>query len=133
MSKQLDQNFRYRNSRRVAQGFPSFDLKGSFKSAFFLELGGLELRDLFSTGTTVEVRRGRQLLERIPQFSNKQSPLPLPTFSEDEISSRKTGGTSFGSTELLLVFTILPEQLPELLAGLLNSSLQTIIDSGHFY
>jgi len=66
-------------------------LKDSLTVAFFLVLGGLELKDLlFSIEGTVELRQGKQLLGRIPQFSNNPSSLlELPSAFED-ISSMKT-------------------------------------------
>ena len=84
--------WQFQYSHRAPFPFPSFHLKECFKEAFFLELGGLELNDLlFSTEETVDARQGKQLLGRIPQFSNTPSSLPGLSPTDEEISSMYTG------------------------------------------
>lgn len=68
---------------------PSFHLKGVFIGAFFLALpGGLEIDDLLFSieGTVDAARHGRQLFERIPQFSK----IPPSSAFTEEISSANT-------------------------------------------
>lgn len=71
---------------------PSLHLKDSLSAAFFLVLGGLELKDLlFSIEGTVEWRQGKQLLGRIPQLSNNPSSFLELSSAFEDISSMKTG------------------------------------------
>lgn len=61
---------------------PGFDLNESFRVAFLLEFGGLQLRDFrFSTVGTIGVRQGRQLFGNKPQLSNIPLPSPLSSFT----------------------------------------------------